>query len=95
MKKLILAGLVAGSMSLMAGAPASYAACKACHGEKGEKAFAATPTKIPANLTKAQVLQSLKDYKAGKGGPMKAMMAGQVAGLDEAKMQELANYIGK
>ena len=40
-----------------------YAKCVACHGAKGEKAFAATPTQIPANLTKAEVATALKGYK--------------------------------
>ena len=94
MKKIAVSMLIAGATMLMAEAPASYAACKACHGEKGEKGFAAAPDRIPAKLSKEDFVKALKGYKDGSyGGATKAMMKGQVAALDDAKIEELANYI--
>lgn len=94
MKKIAVSMLIAGATMLMAEAPASYAACKACHGEKGEKGFAAAPTKVPAKLTKEEIVERLKGYKAGTiASPTAAMMKGQVAALTEEQMTELAEYI--
>jgi cytochrome c553 len=94
MKKIAVSMLIAGATMLMAEAPASYTACKACHGEKGEKAFAAAPTRIPAKLSKEDFVKALKGYKDGTyGGATKAMMKGQVAALTDAQIEELANYI--
>ncbi|MBN2824132.1 MAG: c-type cytochrome [Campylobacterales bacterium] len=94
MKKIAVSMLIAGATMLMAEAPASYTACKACHGEKGEKGFAAAPTKVPANLTKEKIVESLNGYKAKTiTGPTAAMMYGQAANLTDAQIEELATYI--
>jgi len=86
--------LIAGATMLMAQAPASYTACKACHGEKGEKGFAAAPTKIPSKLSKEDIIKSLKGYKEGTiQSPTAPMMKGQVANLTDAQMEEIATYI--
>jgi len=94
MKKIAVSMLIAGATMLMAEAPACYTACKACHGEKGEKAFAAAPTKVPSKLTKEEIVERLKGYKAGTiESPTAAMMKGQVANLSDKDMEDLANYI--
>jgi cytochrome c len=95
MKKILLSSVLVAACAFAA-APGSYASCKACHGVKGEKAFASTPTKIPANLSKADVAKALHGYKDGTyGGPMKGVMKGQVMKLTDAQITELAEYIGK
>ncbi len=94
MKKIAISMLIAGATMLMAEAPAAYTACKACHGEKGEKAFAAAPDRVPAKLSKEDIVKALKGYKDGSyGGATKGMMAGQVAALTDAQIEELATYI--
>lgn len=97
MKKVALSTLVVAGLAVSSFAmPASYKTCVACHGPKGEKGFAAAPTKVPANLTKAQVVTALKGYKDGSyGGPTKGLMKGQVMKLTDADINELAEYIGK
>jgi len=95
MKKIVLGSILAAALAF-AVAPSTYNTCKACHGVKGEKAFAATPTMIPAHLTKAEVEAALKGYKDGSfGGKMKGVMKGQVMKLTDAEIKELAEYIGK
>jgi len=95
MKKIVLSSMLAAACAFAA-APASYSTCVACHGAKGEKAFAATPTKIPASLSKADVAKALHGFKDGSyGGKMKGVMKGQVMKLTEADINELAEYIGK
>lgn len=96
MKKLVLTTIVAATCAF-ASAPASYNACKACHGAKGEmNTTTGGKSHIPANLTKAQVVDALNGYKAGTyGGAMKMIMKGQVARLNDDQIKELAEYIGK
>lgn len=95
MKKIVLGSILAAAVAFAA-APASYSTCVACHGAKGEKAFAATPKMIPANLTKDEVAKALKGYKDGSyGGKMKGVMKGNVMRLTDADIAELAEYIGK
>lgn len=94
MKKIILVSLAVATFAL-ADAPASYAACKACHGAKGE-INTMSKDMVPASLTKADVEKALKGYKDGTyGGPMKAVMKGQVATKSDADIKALADYIGK
>ena len=94
MKKIALIALLT-SAALMA-SPASYNACKGCHGAKGEK-NSMVPASKPNTLTKAEIVTALHAYKAGtrnkygKG----AMMKNFTRSLDDAKIQEIANFIGK
>lgn len=93
MKKLVLSTVIAASCAFAA--PASYNSCVGCHGANGEK-NTMVADKIPANLTKAQIVESLNGYKAKtiKGG--KAYMMYGIAGqLDDAKIKEIAEFIGK
>jgi cytochrome c553 len=48
------------------------------------------------DMTKQEIIDSLKGYKDGTyGGPMKAVMTPQVAGLSDADIQAIAEKIGK
>jgi len=70
-------------------------ACAACHGANFEKK-AMNISKIVKDMTKADIITALKGYKDGSyGGTMKALMKGQVASYDEAKIEAVATQIGK
>lgn len=94
MKNLAM-GLVL-SLGLVAGADAGdaqagkklSATCAACHGQDGNSPAASFP-KI-AGLGEKYILKQLKDFKSGDRD--NAIMKGQVAGLDEKKMADLAAY---
>jgi cytochrome c553 len=95
MKKLaVLLGLVA-LLGTAASANADYAKCAGCHGAKGEKK-ALGKSKVIAEMSAAEITAALKGYKDGSyGGPMKALMKGQVAALTDAQITSIADHIGK
>lgn len=96
MKTIIsLAAISIMAISASADGAALYKKCIACHGAKGEKKALGNKSGIIKDMTKDNFVASLQGYKAGKGGPMKAMMKGQVAAMTEAQMKEIANYIVK
>ncbi len=89
-KVLILTAILAGAAFAN-----PYAKCVACHGANGEK-VALGKSKIMKDMTKQEIIDSLKGYKDGTyGGPMKAIMKPQVAGLSDADIQAIAEKIGK
>jgi len=99
MKKSILvlvALLGLTSVNVMADEGADlYKKCAACHGAAGEKA-ALGKSKIIKDMGAAGIVTALKGYKNGTyGGPMKAMMKGQVATLSDAQMTSIAAHIAK
>lgn len=99
MKKSILvfvALLGLGSVSVMADEGADlYKKCVACHGAAGEKS-ALGKSKIIKDMGAAGIITALKGYKDGSyGGPMKAVMKGQVATLSDAQITSIATYIAK
>jgi len=72
---------------------ASTAACAGCHGQHFEK-VAMGKSKIVKDMSEADILISLKGYKAGTyGGAMKGLMKGQVANLSDADMAAMAKAI--
>jgi len=69
--------------------------CKGCHGANFEKK-AMGKSKVVAEMSKADIATALKGYKAGTyGEAMKGLMKGQVASLDDAQMDAIAEAIGK
>lgn len=96
MKKIVLTTISLAALAF-ASAPASYNACKACHGVKGEiNITTKSQSYVPANLSKADIEKALKGYKDGTyGGPMKALMKGQVGRLSDTDIKALADYMGK
>ncbi len=69
--------------------------CATCHGVKFEKK-AMNVSKIVKEMTKEEIVTALKGYKDGSyGGAMKALMKGQVAKLDDAAIEALAEEIKK
>jgi cytochrome c553 len=66
-------------------------ACAACHGLDGNKTLDNTYPKL-AGQYPDYLLKALKEYKSGKR--VNAIMAGQVQGLSEADLANLAVYYG-
>jgi cytochrome c553 len=92
MKKLVLTTLVAAATAVTLSA-ASFAACAGCHGQNGEKK-ALGKSAIIAGWDVAKTTAALNGYKDGSyGGPMKAVMKGQVASKSDADIAELAKLI--
>ncbi len=95
MKKVTLALMLAGAASLvMADGAALFKKCAGCHGAHGEK-HALGKSAVIAGLPVKTIEEDIKGYKAGtlnKHG-MGMLMKGQVAGLSDAQIKELAEYI--
>ncbi len=67
--------------------------CSGCHGVNGEK-VALGKSKIIKDLNTTEVIAALKGYKDGTyGGVMKGIMKGQVASLDDEKIEKIAKFI--
>ena len=98
MKKLAVLTLAAATaVTLMAADGAAlYKKCAGCHGAHGEKK-ALGKSAVIKDMTKAEILKALEEYKAGKRNVhgMGGLMKGQVANLSEADMKAIADYIGK
>ena len=94
MKKLaLILAFTAASTLMAADGAALYKKCTACHGAKAEKK-ALNKSQVIQGWDKAQLVASLKGYKAGTyGGPMKGLMKGQVASYDDAKIDAVSEYI--
>jgi len=85
------------TLGLMTVAASAYdtKACAGCHGADFEKK-AMNVSKIVKDMSKADIETALKGYKDGSyGGNMKAVMAGQAKGLDDAKIKAIAEKFGK
>lgn len=73
----------------------AYEKCATCHGKNGEKE-ALKKSKIIADMTKAEIVSSLKGYKNNTSNePMKKLMAAQVKNLSDADFEAIAQKIGK
>jgi cytochrome c553 len=94
MKKIIATVALIATTSLFAnGGDVLYKKCAGCHGANGEKA-ALGKSKIIANMTEQEIVDSLQGYKDGTyGGAMKGVMKGQVASLKDKDIEALATYI--
>ena len=90
MIKVVALGSLLTSSALFA---AGTAGCIGCHGANFEKA-AMGKSKIVKDMSKEEIIASLKGYKDGSyGGPMKGLMKGQVATLDDAAIEAMAAAI--
>ena len=93
MKKILLGLTLISTMMLASDGAANFAKCAGCHGQNAEKK-ALGKSKIVKDMSKADIVAALKGYKDGTyGGPMKGLMKGQVASLDDAKIEAIAEYI--
>ena len=93
MKKIVLTAMFAAATAVSLSA-ASFAACAACHGAKGEKP-ALGKSEIIAGWDEAKVVASLNGYKAGTLNVhgMGAVMKGQAVKLADADIADLAKQI--
>ncbi len=72
---------------------ALYKKCAACHGANGEK-HALGKSKVIQGMSKEDLVTAMNGYKDGSyGGPMKALMKGQVASLSDEDTNTLADFI--
>ncbi len=95
MKTIVKIVAVAALLSPAVYAAANTAACAGCHGANFEKK-ALGKSKVVKDMTKDEIVKSLKGYKDGSyGGAMKGMMKGQVAKLSDADIEEIATKVGK
>ncbi|MGB5917660.1 c-type cytochrome [Arcobacter sp.] len=92
--KILVVSSILSLTSLMANdGETIYKACASCHGANGEKA-ALEKSQIIKGWDKQKIVDALKGYKAGTyGGAMKGVMKGQVARLDDKKIEAVASYI--
>lgn len=92
-KELFLVGFLTLSSSLIAGA---YDKCVVCHGKTGERAALGGKSKVIKDMSKADIVASLKGYQDGTyGRGMKAMMVQHTKDLTSEQINEIANQIGK
>ena len=93
-QKVLLGLTVIGSLTVaMADGAALYKKCSACHGASGEKK-ALGKSAVIKGWEATKTVAALKGYKAGTyGGPMKGLMKGQVAALDDAQIESIAKFI--
>ena len=92
MKKIVLSAIVAAAATVSLSA-ATLASCATCHGANFEKA-ALGKSQIIKGWDAAKIEAALHGYKDGSyGGPMKGVMKGQVAKLDDAAIADLAKQI--
>jgi cytochrome c553 len=69
--------------------------CASCHGVQGEKA-ALGKSQVIAGWNAAKVKDALKGYQDGTyGKEMKALMLGQVKGLNDAQIDAVAKHISE
>jgi cytochrome c553 len=96
LKALVIVGALVSSSSLLAADGAAlYKKCTACHGVNGEKK-ALGKSQVIAGWDSQKIQDALKGYKDGSyGGPMKGLMKGQVASLDDAGIEAVSNYIAE
>ncbi len=93
-KKVLLGLALIGSLTaVMADGAALYKKCAGCHGTTGEKKALGKSAQIKGWEAKKTVA-ALKGYKVGTyGGAMKGLMKGQVAALDDAKIEAIAKFL--
>ncbi|MBN2896614.1 MAG: c-type cytochrome [Campylobacterales bacterium] len=92
--KTLLMILGLSALLLANDAASAYQKCASCHGATGEKS-ALGKSRIINTMPKAEIKTALKGYQDGSyGGPMKALMKGQVATLSDAQIELIAEHIG-
>lgn len=66
--------------------------CASCHGDKASKS-ALNKSQIIAGWDAQRIIQSIADYKEGKGGPMKGIMKPIATGLNDDDVKAVAKTI--
>jgi cytochrome c553 len=92
MKKIAL--ILVALSSLYLTASVNYQTCAGCHGQTGGISALGGASKIIKNMSKEEIVSALTGYQNGTyGGSMAMIMKGQVAGLNEEQIKELATII--
>lgn len=93
MKKwFVLIALCATALMAADGESIYKSKCFSCHGEKASKA-ALNKSQIIAGWDASKIIQSMMDYKEGKGGPMKNIMKPIATGLSDDDLKAVATTI--
>lgn len=86
-----MTGMMPGSSSLSG--KEIFKVCATCHGVNAEKA-ALGKSKVIKGWDSVKIENALHGYKEGTyGGPMKAVMKGQVSKLDSEEIEAVSEYI--
>lgn len=93
--KTLLAILTLTAILGAADGAALFKKCAACHGAAGEK-VALGKSKVIKDMSKEEIVTAINGYKDGSyGGPMKALMKGQVASLSDTDIEAISEFIVK
>ncbi len=94
LSKILLSIAFLATTSLFANeGEALFKSCVGCHGANGEKQ-ALGKSAVIQGWAVEKTVKALKGYQDGTyGGPMKGVMKGQAAKLDDAKIEAIAKYI--
>lgn len=66
--------------------------CASCHGDRASKS-ALNKSQVIAGWDGQRIIQSIADYKEGKGGPMKGIMKPIATGLNDDDVKAVAKTI--
>lgn len=66
--------------------------CASCHGDRASKS-ALNKSQVIAGWDDQRIIQSIADYKEGKGGPMKGIMKPIATGLNDDDVKAVAKTI--
>ena len=93
MKKwFVLIALSATALMAADGEAVYKSKCASCHGPKAPKS-ALNKSQIIAGWDAQKIIQSIADYKEGKGGPLKGTMKPIATGLSDDDVKAVAETI--
>jgi cytochrome c len=93
MKKwFVLIALCATALMAADGEAVYKSKCASCHGPKASKS-ALNKSQIIAGWDAQKIIQSIADYKEGKGGPLKGTMKPIATGLSDDDVKAVAETI--
>lgn len=93
MKKwFVLIALCATALMAADGEAVYKSKCASCHGPKASKS-ALNKSQIIAGWDAQKIIQSIADYKEGKGGPLKGTMKPIATGLSDDDVKAVAATI--
>ena len=91
-KWFVLIALCATALMATHGEAVYKSKCASCHGPKASKS-ALNKSQIIAGWDAQKIIQSIADYKEGKGGPLKGTMKPIATGLSDDDVKAVAETI--